>query len=324
MATVAIIGSGAVGLFYGSQLVQAGHEVRFWLRRDLERIRAQGLTVHSHGSPDVAGLVAPGRHLPAGRFRACASAAECLQGAALDWVVVAVKTTQLADILPALALLCADARTRVVAMCNGIGIEERLVPTVGAHRLFAALAHVCLERRADGSVEHQAHGKLLLGHARDERGPLAQLADLVADAGIACYQVGSLREARWRKLVWNLPYNGLSVVFGRDGWDTQRIMADVEGRSLVRALMEEVIQVANADLAASGAAAAIELSWCDEMLARTTGMGAYRTSTLRDWRAGAPCEIESLFAEPVVRAARLGVAAPHMAMLLTVLRSRMP
>jgi len=170
MARVAVLGSGAVGLFYGSQLVQAGHEVRFWLRRDLARIRQDGITVHSHGSADVAGLVAPGLHLPAGRFAACASVAECLHGAALDWVLIAVKTTQLADILPALAQLCADARTRVVAMCNGIGIEELLAPTVGAHRLFAALAHVCLERRADGSVEHQAHGKLLLGQARDERG----------------------------------------------------------------------------------------------------------------------------------------------------------
>jgi len=171
-------------------------------------------------------------------------------------------------------------------MCNGIGIEERLAPTVGAQRLFAALAHVCLERRLDGSVEHQAHGKLLLGHARDESAAVQELAELVAGAGISCYQVGSLREARWRKLVWNLPYNGLSVVLGRDGWDTARIMADAETASLVRALMEEVIRVANADLSAHGATARIEPSWCDEMIRRTAVMGPYRTSTLRDWRAG--------------------------------------
>ena len=209
-------------------------------------------------------------------------------------------------------------------MCNGIGIEERLAPTVGAQRLFAALAHVCLERRLDGSVEHQAHGKLLLGHARDESAAVQELAELVAGAGISCYQVGSLREARWRKLVWNLPYNGLSVVLGRDGWDTARIMADAETASLVRALMEEVIRVANADLSAHGATARIEPSWCDEMIRRTAVMGPYRTSTLRDWRAGLPCEIGSLFAEPVARAQRLGVDAPRMAMLLSVLRSRMP
>jgi 2-dehydropantoate 2-reductase len=324
MATVAILGSGAVGLFYGSQLVLAGHAVRFWLRRDLARIRAHGLDVVSAGSADVPGLVPPGLHLGPERFRACASAAECLDGAPLDWLLVAVKTTQLAAVLPQVAQLCASPATRVVTMCNGIGIEERLAPVVGAHRLFAALAHVCLERRADGTVEHQAHGKLLLGHARDEAAALQGLSELIAGAGIACYQVGSLREARWRKLVWNLPYNGLSVSMGRDGWDTARIMADAPSRVLVRELMEEVIAVANADLRAAGAGALIEAAWCDEMLRRTESMGPYLTSTLRDWRAGQACEIDCLFAEPVARAARLAVAAPRMAMLLALLRSRMP
>ena len=114
------------------------------------------------------------------------------------------------------------------------------------------------------------------------------------------------------------------MILGREGWHTARIMADNEAGGLVRALMMEVIQVANADLAAAGARALIEAAWCDEMLARTGSMGAYRTSTLRDWRAGAPCEIESLFAEPVARAVRHGVSTPRMAMLLTVLRSRLP
>jgi len=324
MATVAILGSGAVGLFYGSQLVLAGHAVRFWLRRDLVRIRSHGLTVVTAGSHDVAGLAPPGIHLAPERFRACASAEECLAGAPLDWLLVAVKTTQLEAILPQVARLCVEAGTRVVTMCNGIGIEERLAPVVGAHRLFAALAHVCLERRADATIDHQAHGKLLLGHARDEPGPLQVLSELIAGAGISCYQVGSLREARWRKLAWNLPYNGLSVVMGRDGWDTVQIMADPPSRLLVRALMEEVIQVANADLRAAGSIALIEEAWCDEMLRRTESMGPYLTSTLRDWRAGLPCEIDSLFAEPVARAARLAIAAPRMAMLLALLRSRMP
>jgi len=83
---------------------------------------------------------------------------------------------------------------------------------------------------------------------------------------------------RWRKLVWNIPFNGLSILGG--GLDTSAILADVALRRVTLALMDEVIFAANKCGYPLPGAAAIE------QIKRTETMGAYKPSTLLDWGAG--------------------------------------
>ncbi len=52
-----------------------------------------------------------------------------------------------------------------------------------------------------------------------------------------------LEQARWQKLVWNIPYNGLSVLLKSS---TAPLMANADSRSLIEAIMEEVIGAAGA------------------------------------------------------------------------------
>ena len=42
---IAIVGAGALGLYYGAMLQRGGNDVRFLLRRDYEAIREKGLRV---------------------------------------------------------------------------------------------------------------------------------------------------------------------------------------------------------------------------------------------------------------------------------------
>ena len=52
--SVAIVGSGAVGLYYGARLAAAGEDVRFLLRSDFAAISRDGLKVASvHGDFDL-------------------------------------------------------------------------------------------------------------------------------------------------------------------------------------------------------------------------------------------------------------------------------
>lgn len=62
-------------------------------------------------------------------------------------------------------------------------------------------------------------------------------------AGIDSQAMPNLRQARWQKLVWNIPYNGLSVLLGAS---TTPLMADADSRTLIQALMAEVVQGAKA------------------------------------------------------------------------------
>ena len=47
LRSIAVIGSGAIGSYYGGRLAEAGHDVRFLMRRDYQAVRAGGLKVTS-------------------------------------------------------------------------------------------------------------------------------------------------------------------------------------------------------------------------------------------------------------------------------------
>lgn len=49
--------------------------------------------------------------------------------------------------------------------------------------------------------------------------------------------------ARWKKLVWNIPFNGLSVVLDAK---TDRLITDSNSRQAVESLMAEVVAGARA------------------------------------------------------------------------------
>jgi 2-dehydropantoate 2-reductase len=312
---IGVVGCGAVGTFYGAQLCRAGHQVHFLLRSDYEAVRACGVQVLS----------------PAGDFHATPRAArrpEEIGGC--DLVVVALKTTA-NDCFPALVGPLVQPQTRVLTLQNGLGNEERLAALVGPDRVLGGLCFVCLNRIAPGVVRHTAHGDVLLGeHLHPPGRVMHEIARELQGAGIALTLRDNLAQARWEKLVWNIPFNGLGVagVAGPEAvlagavahvpanWQTlptDRLLADARWERLLRELMDEVIAAAN------GQGFPVAATLADEMLQRTRCMGAYRASTLLDFERGLPLELDSLFREPLRRARNAGVRMPRLAALCAVL-----
>lgn len=314
MAIVAVIGAGAVGQFYGAQAAQAGHELRILARRDAALLERRGLVVRQAPTDQVASTAAHAElRIPPSRLRVCRSPAELRAGGDPDWVWLATKLVDL-DAVAALVAPACGARTRVAVLGNGLGAEDRLARTIDPRRLFGLLCFVCINRQADGTVAHLAHGRVGAGHFAEDPAERAALAALMRSCGVACDEPACLLEARWRKLVWNVPYNGLCTLHDRT---TEHITGTPALRAESRALMAEVIATANADLAAHARGERIEAAWADEQERRTLEMGAYAPSTLLDRRAGAPLELELIVAEPLRRARRLGVPAPALERLAT-------
>jgi 2-dehydropantoate 2-reductase len=170
------------------------------------------------------------------------------------------------------------------------------------------LCFVCLNRQDDGSVDHLGHGQVGIGALTPGHGgDVAALADLCRRAGVEHVVYPSLTEARWRKLVWNIPFNGLCTAHD---CTTDVILADPALTTAAAGLMAETVAAANADLAARGDDARIGQDWIDEQFRRTREMGPYAPSTLLDARAGRPLEIDAMFHEPLRRARAHGVAVP--------------
>lgn len=285
--TLAIVGSGSVGGYYGARLASVA-EVSFLMRRDLAAVRERGLTIHS---------IAGDLHLDS--VRAFATTEEI---GPVDLVVIAIKSTAneaLSDLLPPLL----KSGTILLTLQNGLGNEAFLARHFPAHPILGGLCFVCINRGEPGVIHHLAHGRVEMG-AFSHPQALAPVADLFVRAGLDCRVLPDLGLARWRKLVWNVPFNGLSIAAG--GIDTQQILADPALLARTRALMAEVIAVA----AALGHA--IDPAFAEGNIKGTLEMGPYQPSSLVDFLAGQAVEVEAIWGAPRREAERLGIPAPHL------------
>lgn len=295
---IALVGCGAVGLYYGGRLAHGGHEVHFLLRSDFEHVRAHGLRATSiHGDFSLSDVHA---HDSAESIGPC------------DYVLVALKAIA-NDVLPGLLAPLLKPDTLVITLQNGLGNEEFLSHHIGSERVAGGLCFVCINRTAPGVVDHSASGLLSMGEfGRPVGAKLRALETMMRSSGIAGRTTDDLARERWKKLVWNVPFNGLSIAAG--GVDVRSILADPGTESLVRELMAEVI---------SGAAALghrLPDSIIEQQIEVTRPMRNYQPSSLIDYLAGKPVEVEAIWGEPFRRATAAGAKVPRLEMLYQLLR----
>lgn len=305
MSRVAVIGAGAVGCYYGARLAEAGHEVHFLMRRDYEAVAAHGLRIQS-----VDGDITIDRpHI------ARASA----EIGAVDWVICALKATAV-DEMRELVAPCVGEGTRILLIMNGLGLEERFSEWFGGHRVFGGLAFTCINRGEPGTVHHIDYGPVTLAHFEDDPGEIAAAMGLWVGAKVQTWSAPCLLAARWGKLAWNIPFNGLTVTAG--GVTTDRVLGMPGLREAAHAVMREVIAAGNADLEAHGLAARLDAdAIVVDLIARTDVMAAYRPSTMVDFVEGLPMEVDAMFAEPLRRARALGVPTPTLALITAQMQS---
>jgi 2-dehydropantoate 2-reductase len=301
----AVIGLGAVGGYYGAKLAAAGHPVHFVVRSDLDldHVREHGLRVES-----------PDGDLVFDDVSVHGSAASVPP---VDTVVVAVKATDTEGTLDTVATLAARGAI-VVAMQNGLGVEAVLAEAAPGATVLGAMCFLCSNKVGPGHVRHLDYGRVTVGaHGDSVEERVARTADVVGlvddlrGAGVKAEALDDLEAGRWRKLVWNVPYNGLSVVLDAG---TDELMAHSSTRSLVEALMGEVLE---------GAAACgqpIEAGFVDQMLADTEAMTPYATSMKLDYDAGRPLELDAIYATPLAAAHAAGCRLPRIEALHDELR----
>jgi 2-dehydropantoate 2-reductase len=297
---IAIVGSGAVGCYYGGRLAQHGNDVHFLMRSDYEQVKQHGLKISSHlGDFDLPRVYC---------HRSTAEIGEC------DLVIIAMKATANEALLSLLPPLL-HKKSMILTLQNGLGSDDFLARHFGSAHVLGGLCFVCINRIAPGVIHHIAQGQIALG---EHSGPPQVRTDALAAefrrCGIECKVEASLIVARWKKLVWNIPFNGLSIAAG--GKDTAAILADPVLEQRVRDLMREIIETAGR------LGHAIPLSLIDDMIERTRTMSAYKPSSLIDFLAGSEVELEAIWGKPVQRAKAAGIAMPQVERLYQELKQR--
>ncbi len=299
--TVAIVGTGALGGWYAGLLALAGHRVRCLARRDAEVLARDGLRLRTAGGERRARLDAVARDPEAlGRS---------------EVVIVTGKATGNA-VLPGLAARLAAPGATLVTLQNGMGNAEALAAVAEPGRVVAGLCFVCINRLEPGLIETTLPGHVRLAAAEGPAGDrVRDVAGLLAGAGVDARAEDSLESVLWRKLCWNIPFNGLSIAAG--GLTTDRILADPALRDRALRLMLEVRAAAEARGTPFG------MDHVERQFAVTEGMGPYRTSSLIDYAEGREVEVDPIWRIPLSRGRAAGVPMPELARLLGEIEARL-
>ena len=299
---ILVMGTGGIGGFYAARLSNAGAEVSLHCRSDYDRVRDVGITVESVDHPDE-----DYHFTPAAVLRGQDKPAEMP-----DYLLVALKVLPEIDV-PSLIAPYVGPETAIVLVQNGVEIEAPIAAAFPNNDLISALAFICVFRPEPGRIKHVDYGRLVIGNYPSGAPEKTQrLSDLFNAGGVDCEATGEVCVRRWIKLVWNAPFNPMSVLAG--GVTTQEMQADPVAADCIREVMLEVWSLAEA------AGCGFPVKIIDDNIEYTRTMAPYKTSMLLDFEAGRPMEVEAILGNAVRVAERVNVQVPRIATMYANLR----
>lgn len=291
-----IIGTGALGGYYGGRLANVGKEVHFLFNSDYEYVKENGLRVDSVKGNFIIN--------PINAYNNATKMPKC------DVILVCLKTTNnylLKTLLPPLI----HDETIVILIQNGLGVEADLQAEFPNLLIAGGLAFICSRKSEKGYIEHLDEGKLNIGaYSQISKLKLLDIATDFEDAKVDV-EIVELNKARWQKLLWNIPFNGMSVIMNTS---TDKLLANIHTKQLIYDIMQEVI------LAANHCGAELLPNMADRMIASTMEMVPYSPSMKLDFDYQRPLETLYIYTKPITTAILAGIEMPRVSMLEKQLR----
>jgi 2-dehydropantoate 2-reductase len=300
---IAVLGSGAVGGYYGARLARSGHDVTFIARgAHLAAIRDRGLEVRS---PALGGFT----------VRAPAEEHTTSVGP-VDLVLVAIKTYDNPTALPLLPPLLGPD-TAVLTVQNGVDSPGEVAAVAGEARTLGGTTYIATALEAPGLIVQTGdHRRIVFGEAF---GALPRLSDRVqriheafAAADIQSFPVADGRVPIWEKFIFLAALAGFT---GAARLPIGPVWSDPFVKAMFLAGSREIEAVARAE-GVPVAADVVEriIPYVDKI------PGSMRSSLLIDLQQGKRIEVESLHGTVVRRGAARGVPTPIMSTLYSVLK----
>jgi 2-dehydropantoate 2-reductase len=268
---IAVMGTGAVGGYFGARLAAAGQNVAFIARGShLEAMRKEGLKVKSaQGDLHIRSLFT---HDPS-------------EVGPVDAVLFCVKSYDTEDAAAQLAPMVGE-KTVILSLQNGVDNPDKIAARYGKARTLAGVVYLGALVSDPGMIRHSAGGRIVLGDVDGEASDPARLVERIFfGAQIPCAVSAEIRKVMWTKLVWNAPFCALASL-GRA--TVKEIIESESLHKLAAECMEEVREAARST--------GIELapSVVEETFKFSRGLGDFKPSMLQDLEAGKPLEYEAL------------------------------
>jgi len=300
---IAILGSGAVGGYYGARLAHAGHDVIFVARgAHLAAIRERGLEIRSPARGD---FVARGR-----------AEDDTARVGTVDLVLFAVKAYDNPSALPLLPPLL-DPDTVVLPLQNGVDSPTEVAAVAGEARTLGGTTYIATALEAPGVIVQTGdHRRIVFGEAFGALPRMTARVSAVHEAfsaaDIQSYPVGDGRVPIWEKFIFLASLAGFT---GGARLPIGPVWGDPFTRAQFLAGCREIEAVARAE----GVPVAADV--VDRIVPYIDAIpGSMRSSLLIDLQLGKRIEVEALQGTVVRRGAARGVPTPIMSTLYSILK----
>jgi 2-dehydropantoate 2-reductase len=295
---VLVVGTGAVGSFYGGKLAEAGASVSAVCRSDYEYVKENGISVKSVDGDFI--------YRPVEVVKSVSDYSKTP-----DYIVVATKVLPNINVVEMIRLKVGK-NTTIVLLQNGIDIEKPIQDAFPDNEIISGLAFICVFRTGMGQICHQDYGRIVIGsYPKGMTEKLKNLHKLLNNAGVQCTMDENVVSARWKKLIWNAPFNPISVIGG--GINTETILNNKESLNFVKKIMAEVVALANT----YGCELSDDL--IDSNIEYTFSMKPYKTSMLLDYENKRPMEVEAIIGNAVRLARGIDFKVPNLEAVYAIL-----
>ncbi|HEX9145158.1 MAG TPA: ketopantoate reductase family protein [Candidatus Binatia bacterium] len=285
---IAVMGTGAVGGYFGAKLASVGHELIFIARdSNLAALKHDGLRIDSFQG---------NLHISKALFTDNPAVAT-----AVDLVLFCVKSYDTDLAAQALTPLIGQT-TRVLSLQNGVDNASRIAQIWGATQVLAGVVYIGAQLVQPATIKHSSGGKIVLGELDGGvHEPTRTIERALSAASIPCEITVEIAKAQWRKLLWNAPFCAISCLTRATA---REIVESSSLRKLAIDCMLEVIAAAKTQ--------ALDLApeWVDETLKFSESLGDFKPSMLQDLEAGKPLEFEAFNGVVVKLLRKAGQEAP--------------
>ncbi len=295
---ILVMGAGAVGGYFGARLRAAGEDVVLCARgENLRAIRERGLDITSIRGDlriEVTATDKPREFAPYDLILFCVKA--------YDTEAAAREISG-----------CLSPGAVILTLQNGVENEAKLGEIFGREAVMGGNARVGVEMVAPGKIVHLSTGHIDFGELDGRETDRAkEVADVFQRAGILGQVSADIMTLRWDKLVWNGAFNTVSTLTRRR---VGEILDDSEAVKLVRALMQEIVNVARAE------GAKISDDRVEAYMAHSQkNLRALKTSTQQDLERGKELEYEALSGAVVRAARRHDISVPAVEAVYALMR----
>ncbi len=199
ISTVAVIGAGAVGSYFGGLLARAGYDVTLIARQDhVKAIQENGLYMECQSFQERVSVKASIEY-------------QAIKNA--DLILFCVKSPDTESVAKEIKPYLSEDSI-ILSLQNGVDNAER-ISAVLLNPVYPAVVYVATGMAGPGHVKHFGRGELVIGDLDGKKASLEQLTllqEYLNKGNIPCSISKNIKHDMWLKFLVNCSYNAISGI----------------------------------------------------------------------------------------------------------------